>query len=111
MNLTFHWPDYRKVSFALPGFILLSVLLHAAAFTVFQAVYPPSGALMAPPASVTLLTPSTPEYRALLNWVDAGDPALASRPQEVIPHGLMELPYQPSYAEVNTVPLPGPSLA
>lgn len=103
-GLTFHWPDYRKVSFALPGFILLSVLIHGLSFTIFQAVYPPSGSLQPPPVGFTLLTPSTPENRALLNWIDAGDPALTSKPQEIVPPGMLDLPYQPSYAQLYTEP-------
>ena len=110
MNLTFHWPDYRKVSFELPGMILLSLMLHGVAFTLFQVVYPPSGSLAPPPATITLLTPSTPENSALLSWVNANDPALTSKPQEVVPPGLLDLPYVPSYAELNTEPSPGPIL-
>jgi len=105
-GLTFHWPDYRKVSFAVPGFILLSLLLHGVAFTLFQVVYPPSGMLRPPPAGITLLTPSTPENRALLQWIAAGDPALSSQPQEVTPPGLLEQHYQPSYGELYTEPKP-----
>jgi hypothetical protein len=103
-GLTFHWPDYRKVSFALPGFILLSIFIHGISFTLFQVVYPPSGSLRPPPASVTLLTPSTPENRALLIWVAAGDPSLTSKPVEIVPPGLFDLQYQPSYAELYTEP-------
>src|SRR4051794_12627958 len=107
MKLTFHWPDYRKVSFALPGFLLLSAIFHGAAFTLFQVTYPPSGSLMAPPATVTLLNPSSPEARAQLRWIEAGDPALASKPREEAPPGLLELAYLPSYAKVNSDPSPG----
>ena len=105
-GLTFHWPDYRKVSFALPGFILLSVVMHGVAFTLFQVVYPASGMLRPPPVGVTLLTPSNEENRALLKWIAARDPALASKPQEVIPPGLLDLQYEPSFAELYTEPKP-----
>ena len=111
MKLTFHWPDYRKVSFALPGFLLFSAVLHGVAFSLFQAIYPPSGSLRPPPVGVTLLMPSTPENRAQLRWIEAQDPALASKPYEVVPSGPFELAYQPSYAELNTVPGMGQPLA
>lgn len=107
--LTFSWPDHRKVSFALPGFLLLSLLLHGATFTLFQVDYPRSGTVQPPPAGVTLLTPNSAENRALLKWVDASDPALTSKPQEVVPCGLLDLHYQPSYSELYTEPQPAPA--
>ncbi len=49
-GLTFHWPNRRDISLLLPGFIVLSVLLHLLAFYVFQVVYPTSVSILPPPA-------------------------------------------------------------
>ncbi|MEP7078228.1 MAG: hypothetical protein ABI795_04300, partial [Chthoniobacterales bacterium] len=65
----FRWdsPDRRRWGLAL--FIATSVALHAICFYVFQITYPPTVALLPPPARVNLITPATEEGRVLLRWV------------------------------------------
>ena len=103
-RLVFRWPE-RTVSLLLPALFVLSVLVHALAFYLFQVVYPPAVASAPASAQVTLLTPDTPEGAALLRWVQAQDPATAARTPEVTPAGLGEILYSPSYAAVRTLPL------
>src|SRR5205823_2536524 len=102
--LTFHWPEMQPVSLALLGFIALSAIIHALSFYIFQLVYPPSARVNPPPAQVSVLTPGSPENDALLRWIEAEDPAWASKPQEILPPNLLDLPYTPSYAEVHADP-------
>lgn len=103
-GLVFRWPE-RTASLLIPALFVLSVALHAFAFYVFQVVYPPALASTPLPAQVTLLTADTAEGAALLRWVQAQDPAIAARPQEVTPSGIGEIVYTPSYAAVHTLPL------
>src|SRR5438067_2790127 len=103
-GLTFSWPETRLISLTLLGFIALSVLIHALSFYIFQLAYPPSAHINPPPAQVSVLTPGSPENNALLRRIEAEDPALASRPQEVLPANLLNLRYTPSYAQVRTAP-------
>jgi len=102
-RLVFRWPE-RSASLVLPTLCILSVLVHACAFYLFQVVYPPAVLSTPPPAQVTLFTPGTPEGDALLRWVQAQDPATTARPQEVTPEGLGEIRYNPSYATAHTLP-------
>jgi len=104
-RLIFRWPE-RSASFVLPVVFLLSVLVHAITFYVFQVVYPPTVSIAPPPAQVTLLTPSTPQNEALLRWVDSQDPAIAGAVKAVVPQGLGEIAYVPSYANAHTHPVP-----
>lgn len=109
-GFTFNWPDYRRVSFSLAGFLLLSILIHGLAFYVFQIVYPPTASIAPPPAQVSILTPDTPQNRELLDWIDAYDPALLAQPQEAAPPGLLQLPYVPSFAGRHAEPIvPAPA--
>jgi hypothetical protein len=75
--LIFGWdsPQGRKITIAI--FLALSVLGHALCFYIFQIVYPPTVALLPPPARLTLITPNSEDNRSLLRWIDAEDPALA----------------------------------
>jgi hypothetical protein len=77
-SLVFNWAPPRRRWRALVIFLILSLLLHALCFYIFQIVYPPTVALMPPPARVTLISPDEPESLALLRWVEAEDPALAT---------------------------------
>ena len=110
-GLTFHWPDARHVSFVLPGFIALSILVHALAFGVLQVEYPKAASIALPPAQVSLLEPSTPEKQAFLKWIDAQDPALNSKPADVLPPDLVSVPYEPTYAKSRTQPKSPPEEA
>jgi len=106
-RLVFRWPE-RTASLLIPALLILSVAVHALAFYIFQVVYPPAVASGPPPAQVTLLTADTPEAAALLQWVQAQDPAIAARPREITPPGLGEIIYTPSYATAHTLPLETP---
>jgi hypothetical protein len=105
-GLTFDWPFRGKISLLLPGYLGVSVLVHALAFYIFQVVYPPTVSIAPPPAVVSLLTPSTPENQALLAWVASEDPAAVAKPPEALPEGLFDTRYQPSFAHVQTLPKP-----
>ncbi len=112
-TLLFNWrpPRSRKVSIAL--FIALSALVHAVCFYVFQIIYPAAVVLLPPPARVSLITPDSEQGRALLQWVEAEDPALASAPQrppESRRRSLPRTPHIPSYVaeqpQLKHLPLP-----
>ena len=92
------------IPWTLVGFILLSAVVHAFGFYLFQTVYPPAGHIAPPPVQVSLLMPGTPEADALLRWVEAEDPALAAQPRKAPVPGLMSLPYVPSFTAVHARP-------
>jgi hypothetical protein len=99
--LVFSWAPPRKRLRALVVFLILSLLLHALCFYIFQIVYPPTVALMPPPARVTLISPDDPESLALLRWVEAEDPALTTTTQRLPETKSLVLPsvqHRPSYA-------------
>ena len=99
--LVFSWDPPRKRRRALIVFLILSVALHALCFYIFQIVYPPTIALMPPPARVTLISPDDPESLALLRWVEAEDPALTTTTQRLPEAKSLVLPpiqHRPSYA-------------
>jgi hypothetical protein len=98
--LLFNWEPPRRRRLAFGMFLLLSLLGHAFCFYLFQIVYPPTVALLPPPAHVTLISPTTEEGRTLLRWIDAEDPALAfatQRPPEVRIRALPKTSHRPSY--------------
>jgi hypothetical protein len=103
--LIFNWPGHGHVSLALPGFIILSVILHAATFLVFRIVYPVSATILKPPAQLTLVTPANEAGRAFLRWLDTQDPTALTRTPEIMPPSLLDLPYRPSYADMQTQPV------
>jgi hypothetical protein len=99
--LVFSWAPPRKRRRALIVFLIFSFLLHSLCFYVFQIVYPPTVALMPPPARVTLISPDDPESLALLRWVEAEDPALTTTTQRLPETKSLALPpvqHRPSYA-------------
>ncbi len=109
--LLFRWNPPRPRRRALVSFIIASVLLHALCFYIFQIVYPPTVALLPAPARVSVISPDDPESLALLRWVEAEDPALASATQRPGEHQAVALPkmeYVPSFArhepEMKTIP-------
>jgi hypothetical protein len=82
-------------------FLILSLLLHALCFYIFQIVYPPTVALLPPPARMTLISPDNAESLALLRWVEAEDPALATKTQRTPEAKSFVLPpieHRPFYA-------------
>ena len=101
-RLVFRWPE-RSASLLLPAFLLLSLVVHAFTFFLFQVAYPPAVSLAPPPAQITLITPDQPESAAFLRWVQAQDPAIAASVQEVAPPpGLGDRLYRPSYATARS---------
>lgn len=116
-SLLFNWTHGRSRAFIIAGFILASTAAHALCFYVFQIVYPPTVALMPPPARVSLVMPDSEEGRALLNWIEAEDPALVSttqRPPEAKAFALPKLQHVPSYTTsepaLKTLPPIAPDL-
>lgn len=97
----FDWTPPRNRKVSLISFIAGSAVFHALCFYVFQIVYPPTVALLPPPARVNIITPATEEGRLLLRWIEAEDPALSSTTQRPPEATTVELPkpvHIPSYA-------------
>ncbi len=114
-ELLFHWERPRRRRLAIAGFILASLGLHVLCFLLFQVIYPPTIALLPPPARVSVIAPTSPEARTFLQWLAAEDPALASqtqRPAEARAYQLPKLAHVPSYIAVppqlKELPLPPP---
>ena len=99
-ELVFGWEEPGRGKWTLSGFLLVSLVLHAVGFYLFQIVYPPAVALLPPPGRVSLIAPNTDEGRVLLRWLEAEDPALASTTQalpETKPLVLPTIQHAPSY--------------
>src|SRR6184192_2040406 len=99
--LLFSWEPPRRRKVAITAFLALSLGGHALCFYIFQIVYPPTVALMPPPARVNLISPDDPELLALLRWVEAEDPALTTTTQRLSETKSPVLPpvqHRPSYA-------------
>ena len=103
-GLTFQWPEREGFPWFLFTFVLLSFAAHAASFFIFQAVFPQRATLPQRAPAVHLLTGSTPEERAVLEWIDAEDPALVASASSVTPPRLLDVEYRPSYATHRTAP-------
>lgn len=103
-GLLFRWERPRQRKAAIAGFLLASVALHALCFYIFQVVYPPAISLLPPPAQVSVIAPTTSEARTFLNWLEAEDPAIASRterPADARAFQLPKLAHVPSYVAVS----------
>lgn len=114
-ELLFNWDAPRARKIAITAFLVLSLVAHALCFYIFQVVYPPTVALLPPPARVSLITPASEEGRTLLRWIDAEDPALAfttQRPHEAKQRALPKMDHVPSYlaAEPALQEIPPPNL-
>src|SRR2546423_8642391 len=90
--LLFNWSPPPRRSRALVLFLIASVGLHALCFYIFQIVYPPTVALLPAPARVSVISPDDSESVALLRWVEAEDPALASTTQRSPDYHAFALP-------------------
>jgi hypothetical protein len=111
--LLFSWESPRRGRVAIVAFLALSLVVHALCFYVFQIVYPPTVALLPPPARLTLITPASEEGRTLLRWIDSEDPALAFTTQRSPEGRLRALPkidHIPSYLAVEPVLKEAPPL-
>jgi len=98
--LVFDWDTAQRRRRSIAGFILASLLLHALGFYIFQIIYPPTVALLPPPARVNVIAPRSDDERVLLRWLEAEDPALASTTQPPTVRKLLSLPviqHAPSY--------------
>ena len=98
--LLFRWEPPRPRRVAITLFLFGSLAAHALCFYVFQIVYPPTIALLPPPARVSVITAATEEGRTLLRWLEAEDPALAfatQRPSEETQRWLPKVDHVPSY--------------
>jgi len=104
--LVFQWPEKRRPLLVLLWFVLLSFGVHALAFYIFQVTYPSTVSIAPPPVQVSLLSPSTPEYRTLIRWIEAGNPALVMSPPDTTPPGILQSSYKPSYLAVRALPKP-----
>ncbi|MCA1660427.1 MAG: hypothetical protein LC642_07850 [Verrucomicrobiaceae bacterium] len=77
-----------------------SALVHALCFYLFQIIYPPTVALLPPPARLNIITPDSEDGRLLLRWIEAEDPALSSttqRPPDAPTFALPKVEHVPSY--------------
>lgn len=108
----FDWSPPRRRKLSIMTFVVASVALHALCFYLFQIIYPPTVALLPPPARVTVITPKTDEGRVLLRWIEAEDPALLSttqRPPETANVSLPPALHVPSFVgripELRMLPL------
>src|SRR6267378_7850988 len=105
-TLLFDWDSPRGRKVAITIFLALSFVAHAACFYIFQIVYPPTVALLPPPARVSLITPDSQEGRTLLRWIDAEDPALAfttQRPPDATRRAPPRVEHIPSYLAAEPV--------
>ncbi len=116
--LLFSWATPQRRRRALILFLIASVVLHAFGFYIFQVVYPPTVALLPAPARLTVISPDDPESLALLRWVEAEDPALASttlRPPDYRPFTLPKLEHVPWFKnhepQLKTLPQTEPDLS
>jgi hypothetical protein len=111
--LLFSWDSTRGRKVAITFFLVLSFAGHALCFYIFQIVYPPTVALLPPPARVSLITPESEEGRTLLRWIDAEDPALAfttRRPPDATFRALPKTQHVPSYSSIEPTLKDIPSL-
>jgi hypothetical protein len=114
LDLVFAWDQPNRRRLAITGFLVASLILHALCFYAFQIIYPPAVALLPPPGRVTMIAPNTEEGRALLRWLEAEDPALASTTQPpaegkalampTIQHAPSYLMRQPALKEIPPAP-------
>jgi hypothetical protein len=103
-DLLFAWEPRRSRHLAITGFLALSAAAHAFCFYLFQIVYPPTVALLPPPARVNFISNNSEEGRTLLRWVAAEDPALATitqRSPEAKAFLLPRLTHVPSYSTMQ----------
>ena len=110
-GLSFAWRDRDRFPWLLFACVVLSFAAHAGSFLIFQVVYPQRATLPPPPPQVQLLSPAIADYEATRNWIDAEDPALVAGASSVMPAGLLEVPYRPSYSTPRTAPRSVPETA
>jgi hypothetical protein len=104
-TLVFQWREKHHSLLVLFWFVILSFCVHALALYLFQVNYPSTVSIAPPPVQASLLTPSSPEYRTLIRWIEAGNPALVMSPPDTTPPGMLQSTYKPSYAAVHALPM------
>lgn len=112
--LLFQWEPPRARRGAIILFLILSLLAHAFCFYLFQVVYPPTVALLPPPARVSLVAADSAEGQTLLSWIESEDPALAFttvRPTEGKLRALPKIAHVPSYRTHQPMLKEAPPLA
>ena len=100
--LLFRWEAPRRRSRALIAFLGASFVAHVFGFYFFQVVYPTTVSLTPAPRRVNFISAKSEEGAALLRWIEAEDPALASttrRPAEAKRYLLGKIEHVPSYSE------------
>ncbi len=102
--LIFEWERPARFRSKFLLLILLSALVHAATFFLFQIAYPPRVTIPPPAPEISLLLPTTPENRALLRRIEAEDPALVAAASSIVPPHLFEQKYFATYDTVRTQP-------
>ena len=104
--LLFRWEGPRRRNLALIGFLAVSFAAHVFGFYLFQVVYPATVSLTPVPQRVSFISAKSEEGAALLRWIDAEDPALASttrRPAEAKRYLLGKIQHTPSYSESEPI--------
>jgi hypothetical protein len=104
--LIFNWESPGGEKLAITICLAISVIAHALCFYIFQIVYPPTVALLPPPARIALITPDSEGGRTLLRWIEAEDPALAfttRHPKEVTLRALPKAEHVPSYSATEPI--------
>src|SRR3954447_26421535 len=76
--LLFEWALPKGEKLLITLFLIGSLFLHALAFYMFRIIYPPTIAVLPPPARINLIPGNSEEGKTLLRWIEAEDPALAS---------------------------------
>ncbi|MBV9298682.1 MAG: hypothetical protein JO066_06865 [Verrucomicrobia bacterium] len=96
--------DWRKSpwNYRLPVLIAISLFAHIFCFYIFRVVYPTTTSLLPPSAQVTILDPTRPQDKELLDWVAMNNPAKISGPRfdsRVV--GQITPRYKPSYSTLS----------
>jgi hypothetical protein len=79
-RLIFDWAPHRWNQ-PLIGFLGVSLLVHFAAFYLFQIVYPTTNSLLPPTAQVSVLNPKNQDDHRILDWVELHDPSTLNAPK------------------------------
>lgn len=112
LHLRFPWESERHRLRVCIGWFIVCLVVHLLGFWLFKVVYPPPSLPPPQAPALILLSADRFEHRALLEWVEAEDPALSATRAEVVPNGIMSSPYRTSFATIRTEPrtMPEPSL-
>ena len=103
LRLLFDWASAQDSRRRLALWLVVALLLHAAAYLLFRVNYPPPAAVRTSDAALYVLLPKSPEAQRLAPFLASKDPALFA-PENA--HGrempAPEIPaYQPSYASAT----------